>query len=478
MGNETHSLAIARIHSLLDADSFVEIGGLVTARNTDFNLADTKTPSDGVITGYGTAGGKLVYVYSQDVSVLNGTVGEMHAKKITGLYDLAMKTGAPVVGLLDCGGIRLQEASDAMNAFGGIYRKQAFASGVIPQITGIFGTCGGGMALIPALADFTFMEAHDGKLFVNAPNTLDGCHVSKCDTAGAGFQSEETGLIDGVGTAEEVLGQIRQMIELLPSNNEDYLPYEECVDDLNRSCPGLEDGVKDTASVLVRIADSHVFLETKADYGKDVVTGFIRLNGNTVGCVANRRCVCGLDGNVKEDFGGVLSARGAKKAAEMVKFCDAFQIPVLTLTDVSGFKASKCSEKHMAKAVGKLTYAFANATVPKVNVIVGKAYGSAYVAMNSKSIGADMVYAWPSAEVGTMEASMAAKIMYPDADADTWREKTAEYQALQSNVVSAAGRGYVDTVIAPEDTRKYVIGAFEMLYTKREDRPGRKHGTV
>ena len=477
MGNETHSLAIARIHSLLDADSFVEIGGLVTARNTDFNLADTKTPSDGVITGYGTAGGKLVYVYSQDVSVLNGTVGEMHAKKITGLYDLAMKTGAPVVGLLDCGGIRLQEASDAMNAFGGIYRKQAFASGVIPQITGIFGTCGGGMALIPALADFTFMEAHDGKLFVNAPNTLDGCHVSKCDTAGAGFQSEETGLIDGVGTAEEVLGQIRQMIELLPSNNEDYLPYEECVDDLNRSCPGLEDGVKDTASVLVRIADSHVFLETKADYGKDVVTGFIRLNGNTVGCVANRRCVCGLDGNVKEDFGGVLSARGAKKAAEMVKFCDAFQIPVLTLTDVSGFKASKCSEKHMAKAVGKLTYAFANATVPKVNVIVGKAYGSAYVAMNSKSIGADMVYAWPSAEVGTMEASMAAKIMYAGQPASVLDEKAAEYEALQGSVKTAAARGYVDRIIDYPSTRKYLIAAVEMLYTKRVDQPNKKHGT-
>lgn len=478
MGNEAHSLASTRIHSLLDANSFVEIGGLVTARNTDFGLADTDTPSDGVITGYGTADGKLVYVYSQDVSVLNGTVGEMHAKKITGLYDLAMKTGAPVVGLLDCGGIRLQEASDALNAFGEIYRKQVFASGVIPQITGIFGACGGGMALFPALTDFTFMVADKAKLFVNAPNTLEGNHVSKCDTADARFQSQETGLIDGVGTEEDVIGKIRQILAMLPSNNEDYLPEEECNDDLNRTCPDLADCVGDTSEVLSRIADGHIFLETKADYGRDVVTGFIRLNGNTIGCVANRSAIYDKEGNVEEDFGGVLSARGAKKAAGMVKFCDAFQIPVLTLTNVAGFKASKCSEKYMAKAVGRLTYAFAAATVPKVNVIVGKAYGSAYAAMNSKAIGADLVYAWSIAEIGTMEASMAAKIMYPDADADTWKVKTMEYQALQSNVLSAARRGYVDTVIEPQDTRKYVIGAFEMLYTKREDRPGKKHGTV
>ncbi len=478
MGNEAHSLASTRIHSLLDTNSFVEIGGLVTARNTDFGLADTDTPSDGVITGYGTADGKLVYVYSQDVSVLNGTVGEMHAKKISGLYDLAMKTGAPVVGLLDCGGIRLQEATDALNAFGEIYRKQAFASGVIPQITGIFGACGGGMALFPALTDFTFMVADSGKLFVNAPNTLDDNHVSKCDTADARFQSAETGLIDGVGTEEEVIDKIRRILALLPSNNEDYLPNEECSDDLNRTCPDLADCVGDTSLVLSKIADDHIFFETKVDYGRDVVTGFLRLNGNTIGCVANRSAIYDQEGNVTKDFGGVLSARGAKKAAKMVKFCDAFQIPVLTLTNVAGFKASKCSEKHMAKAVGRLAYTFAAATVPKVNVIVGKAYGSAYAAMNSKAVGADMVYGWSGAEVGTMDASMAAKIMYPEADADTWKEKTAQYQALQSNVLSAARRGYVDRVIEPQDTRKYVIGAFEMLYTKREDRPGKKHGTV
>lgn len=472
-------MSTARIHSLLDANSFVEIGGGITARNTDFNLADTETPSDGVRTGYGVVDGKLVYVYSQDVSVLNGTVGEMHAKKITGLYDLAMKTGAPIVGLLDCGGIRLQEATDALNAFGEIYRQQVMASGVIPQITGIFGACGGGLAIFPALTDFTFMVQDAGKLFVNAPNTLDENRVSVCDTADAKFQSEETGLVDGVGTEEEVLEQIRRLLVLLPSNNEDELPCDlDNADDLNRTCPGLAESAGDSARVLNQIADNHDFMEIKPSYGKDVVTGFIRLNGNTVGCVANRSVMYDEKGEKAEDFGNVLSARGAKKAAEMVKFCDAFQIPVLTLTNVAGFKASKCSEKYMAKAVGDLTYAFADATVPKVNVIVGKAYGSAYVAMNSKAIGADMVFAWSIAEVGMMEASMAAKIMYPEADADTWKIKTVEYQALQSNVLSAAKRGYVDAVIEPQDTRKHVIGALEMLYTKREGRPDKKHGTV
>ena len=209
-----------------------------------------------------------------------------------------------------------------------------------------------------------------------------------------------------------------------------------------------------------------------------MVTGFIRLNGMTVGAVANRSKVYDEEANLVEEFDGSLSAKGAKKAAEFVEFCDAFNIPVLTLTNVAGFKASKCSEKTLAKAAAKLTYAFANATVPKVNVIVGKAFGSAYVAMNSKSIGADMVYAWPEAEIGMMDADLAAKIMYADADAATIREKAAEYKELQSSPMAAARRGYVDTIIQPADTRKYVIGAFEMLFTKREDRPSKKHGTV
>ena len=478
MSNATQSLASTRITSLLDANSFVEIGKSVTARSTDFNMTEKKAPSDGVITGYGVIDGNLLYLYSQDATVLNGTVGEMHAKKISALYDLAIKTGAPVIGLVDCAGMRLQEATDALEAFGGIYFKQTMASGMIPQITAVFGTCGGGMAVVPALTDFTFIEAKKGKMFVNSPNALDGNCTEKCDTAAADYQSKETGLIDAVESEEEILAEIRQLVSLLPSNFEDNDSFAECTDDLNRACEDIAACAGDTSIALSRIADNGIFFETKRDYGKDVVTGLLRVNGMTVGAVANRTEVYDAEGEKTEEFDGTLSARGARKAAGFVKFCDAFDIPVLTLTNVTGFNATVCSEKVMAKSIGELVHAFASATVPKVNVIIGKAYGTAYVAMNSKSVGADIVYAWDNAEIGMMDASMAAKIMYPGSEAPVVNEKAAEYRELQSSVESAAARGYVDTVIAPADTRKYVIGAFEMLFTKREDRPAKKHGTV
>ena len=478
MSSTAQTLASKRINSLLDENSFVEIVGYVTARNTDFNLSEKETPADGVVTGYGVIDGSLVYVYSQDASVLNGSIGEMHAKKIANLYDLAMKTGAPIIGLLDCAGLRLQEATDALNAFGEIYTKQVMASGVIPQITGIFGTCGGGLAVVPALTDFTFMEDTKGRLFVNSPNALEGNEISKCDTSSAAYQSEHAGLVDVVGSEEEILGQMRTLISMLPSNFEDNSSYIECADDLNRVCPELENCVGDTSIALSQIADNQEFFEVKAAYAKDMVTGFIRLNGATVGCVANRSEVYNEEGEKTETFENVLSARGCKKAAEFVKFCDAFEIPVLTLTNVKGYKATKCSESNMARNAAELTNAFISATVPKVNIVIGEAFGSAYLTMNSKSTGADMVFAWPNAQIGMMDAKLAAKIMYADADAAIINEKAAEYAMLQSSALSAAKRGYVDTIIEAEDTRKYVIGAFEMLFTKREDRPSKKHGTV
>ena len=478
MSNTTTSNpAGMRIAALLDSGSFVEIGGAVTARSTDFNMQEKETPADGVITGYGVIDGNLVYVYSQDATVLKGAIGEMHARKIAHIYDMAMKMGAPVIGLIDCAGMRLQEATDALNAFGSLYYKQAMASGVIPQITAIFGNCGGGLATAAALTDFTFMETK-GRLFVNSPNAIVGNEIKKCDTSCVKFQSEESGMVDAVGTEEEILENIRELVCMLPANNEDNDSYDECTDDLNRICEDIENAAEDPSIVLSMLSDSGVFFETKKEYAKDMVTGFIRLNGMTVGAVANRSKVFDEEGKAAEEFDGSLSARGCKKAAGFVKFCDAFGIPVLTLTNVTGFKAAVCSEKNLAKAMASLTYAFADATVPKVTVVTGKAYGSAYVTMNSKSIGADMVYAWPNAEIGMMEADMAAKIMYADADADTLKEKAAEYQELQSSPLSAARRGYVDTIIEPADTRKYVIGAFEMLFTKREERPSKKHGTV
>ncbi len=474
----TTSKASQRIEALLDANSFVEIGALVTARATDFDLKQTETPSDGVITGYGVIDNNLVYVYSQDASVLNGSVGEMHAKKIAKLYDLAMKTGAPVIGLIDSAGLRLQEATDALNAFGEIYMKQTLASGVIPQITAIFGTCGGGLGLFPTLTDFTFMEEKNAKLFVNAPNALDGNTVAKCDSASAKFQSEESGIVDVVADEAGILAQIRELVGFLPANCEDEGSFDECTDDLNRVNPEIANCVGDTSIALSILADDNRFFEVKANYAKSMVTGFIRLNGTTVGCVANRTEVVDEEGKVAEKFDAVLTKKGCDKAADFVNFCDAFGIPVLTLTNVKGYEATMCSEKGIAKAAAKLTYAFANATVPKVNVVIGKAYGTAYTVMNSKAIGADITMAWPTAEIGTMDAKLAAKIMYDGKGAEMINEKAAEYAALQTSVVSAAKRGYVDQVVDAADTRKYVIGAFEMLFTKSEDRPVKKHGTV
>lgn len=464
MSTTAQTLAGKRIESLLDENSFVEIGGMVTARSTDFNMQQKETPSDGVITGYGVIDGNLVYVYSQDASVLNGTLGEMHAKKITKLYDMACKMGAPIIGLIDCAGVRLQEATDALNGFGEIYMKQTLASGVVPQIAAVFGTCGGGLAIVPGLADFTFMEESKAKLFVNSPNAIEGNEISKCNSASAAFQAEEAGNVDVVGDEAGILAKIRELITMLPANNEDDASYEECMDDLNRVCEDLGNVEYSAPYILSSISDGNVFFETKADYAKDMVTGLIKLNGMTVGAVANN------DAD--------MTARGALKAADFINFCDAFNIPVLSITNVKGYKANMCTERNIARAMAKLTYAFANATVPKVNVIAGAAYGSAYVSMNSKGIGADMVYAWTGSSIGMMDAKLAAKIMYADGDAATQQEKAREYAALQASPEAAARRGYVDSIIEPKDTRKYVIGAFEMLFTKREDRPDKKHGTV
>lgn len=478
------SSAGRRIEALLDDSSFVEIGGYVTARNTDFNMQSKKMPTDGVITGYGVIDGNLVYVYSQDATVMNGSMGEMHAKKIANVYKMAMKVGAPVIGLTDCSGLRLQEATDALNGFGEVYMAQTMASGVIPQITAVFGVCGGGMAVVPALADFTFMEEKKASMFVNSPNALEGNYKEKNDTASAKFASEQSGIVDVTGDEDTLIAKIRELITILPANNEDDLSYAECADDLNRVCAGLENGAADAAYVLSAISDSNFFYEVKSAYAKDMVTGFIRLNGNTVGAVANRSAVFDENGEVSEKLEAVLTAEGCEKAADFVDFCDAFSIPVLTLTNVKGYAATVCQEKRIAKAAAKLTYAFANATVPKVSVVIGQAFGSAYLTMNSKSIGADVVYAWPEASIGMMDAEAAVKIMYEDeikaaSDAAALiSEKTAEYASLQSGAEAAAKRGYVDDIIEAQDTRKYVIGAYEMLFTKREDRPAKKHGCV
>lgn len=478
MSNSAQTSASSRIAALLDENSFVEVGAYITARSTDFNMTEQETPADGVVTGYGTIGGCLVYVYSQDASVMGGSMGEMHAKKISNLYSMAMKMGAPVIGLIDCAGLRLQEATDALNGFGQMYLSQTMASGVIPQISAIFGTCGGGMAVSAAITDFTFMEEKSARLFVNAPNAISGNYTSKCDTSSAAFQSKEAGLVDFVGDEAAVLEQIRTLISILPANNEDDMSYGECQDDLNRMCAGIESFAGDTVQALAMISDNNFFMEVKKNYAPSMVTAFIRLNGVTIGCVANRS----QDGEDK--YEPVLTAAGCEKAADFINFCDAFNIPVLTLVNVKGYQASKCTEKRIAKAAGRLTYAYANASVPKVTVIAGNAFGSAYLTMGSKSIGADVVFAWKDAVIGMMDPAEAVKIMYSkeiEAAEDSVAlidEKKAEYTALQSSALAAAKRGYVDDIIEAQETRQRVAAAFEMLFTKREDRPSKKHGTV
>ena len=477
MSNNAQLSAIDRITTLLDTNSFVEVGADVTSRSTDFNLTQNKIPADGVITGYGTIDDNPVYIFSQDSSALGGSIGEMHAKKIISIYDLALKVGAPVIGLIDSSGMRLQEATDAMNGFGQIYMKQTLASGVIPQITAIFGNCGGGLAVMASLSDFTFITKKNARLFVNSPNALSENYTEKNNTSEADFVAS-AGNVDYVGQDEsEVLEKIRELISILPINNEDDTYYTESKDDINRLLTNIESFLNDSSRVLSYISDNNFFYELKANYAKEMVTGFINLNGMTVGAVANRREVLDEANNVVEKFDGSLTSDGCNKASSFVNFCDAFSIPLLTLTNVSGFSATVEEEKTIASAVCRLIYAFANASVPKVNFIVGDAYGSPYISMNSKHIGADLVFALPNAKIGMMEADLASQIMYEGESEEVRKERANEYKQLKSSAQSAAKRGYVDTIIEAESMRKHAIYSFEMLFTKYEYRPSKKHGS-
>ena len=464
-----------RILSLLDENSFVEIGALVTARTTDFNQKPEAAPSDGVITGYGTIEGSLVFVYSQDSSVLGGSVGEMHARKIADIYELAIKNGAPVVGLIDSTGLRLQEATDALNAFGVLYAEAAKASGVIPQVTAVFGNCGGGLSVLNSMSDFSYM-ADNAKLFVNAPNTLAGNKEDKNDTAAAAVKAAD-GSVDEIGTEEEILSKIRTLISYLPSNNEDDAAIE-CADDLNRAVESFAAGIADPASALIDLADDGIVIEAKKAYAKEMVTALIKLNGSTVGVVANRTAVYDENGEEAEKYAPVLTRAGAYKAVKFVDFCDAFAIPVVTLTNVTGFDATVAGERGMDVAAAKLAAAFAGATVPKINVIVGSAVGSAYNVMNSKALGADLTIAVPDAKIAMMDAKLAAQIIAGGKSADEIAQAAKDYAELQNSIKSAAAHGYIDQIAEAADLRKYLIGALEMLYTKREDRPAKKHGTI
>lgn len=455
MSNSAKMSAKQRIETLVDANSFVEIGGMITKRNTDFNMQEKAVPADGVITGYGVVDSNLVYVYSQDVTALNGSVGEMHAKKIANLYEMAIKAGAPVIGLIDCAGIRVQEAMDALAGFGEIYMAKVKASGVIPQISAILGSCGGGVAISSKLSDITLMDAENGKLFVNSPNAIAGNRIEKCDTSNAVFQAEAGNADIVCATEMEVLTKIRELVDLLPANA-GVPAMVDTADDRNRVLSGFGDYAADAVAALTQIADDTKFVELKADYGKEMVTGLMSVDGVTVGAIANAA-------------EGVLSTAGCKKAEQFTYFCDAFGLPIVTLTNAKEYAATMEEEKTISQAVADMTYAFASADVPKINVITGEAYGSAYVAMNSKHIGADLVLALDSAKVGVMDAKVAAQIMCEDeisAAANTkeaWEEKAKEFDELQKGAEGAARRGYVDNVIPGEEIRKHLVYALQMF---------------
>lgn len=446
MSNSTKMSARERIESLVDANSFVEIGGMITKRNTDFNMQEKTVPADGVITGYGVIDDNLVYVYSQDASAMNGSVGEMHAKKIASLYEMAVKAGAPVIGLIDCAGIRVQEAMDALAGFGDIYMAKVMASGVVPQISAIMGSCGGGVAVSAKLTDITIVEKNEGKMFINSPNVIDGNYVEKCDTSNAAFQAEIGNADIVCDGAEEVFATIRDLVRMLPANA--GVPAEvDTTDDANRMLAGVGKDAKDT---LVQLADEGRFIELKAGYGKEMITGLLSIDGTVVGAVANT-----------ED--ALLSTAGCKKAEQFVYFCDSFGIPVISLTNAERYASDMEEEKTISQAVADMTYAFASAEVPRINVITGNAYGSAYVSMNSKHIGADLVLALDTASVGVMDAKVAAQVMYDGEEKAVIAEKAKEFDALQNGANAAARRGYVDNVIEGASLRKHLIYALQMF---------------
>lgn len=455
MDNQSNSSAMSRIQALLDEASFVEIGRLVEARTTDFNMAEKKAPSDGVITGYGTIDGGLVFVYAQDSAVLGGSIGEMHARKIANIYSMAMKNQAPVISLIDCSGVRLEESNDALFGLGRVYKKQTLASGQIPQIAVIFGACGGGLSVLAGMADYIAMENKDARMYVNAPDAVKGNKDDKFATADA---QAANGIVDFAGSQDEIFAQVRKLVAVLPSNCDDGGVIEENDDDMNRSTAGIE--AMDAVEAARQIADNGIFIETKAAYSKDVVTGFGQVGGQTVGLVVN-----------KADS---LTWKGAKKAAKLVNFCNAFDLPVVSLVDVRNYINTKCTEEHMIDEAAKLAYAYANADVPVITVIKN-AVGTAGLTFGAKALGADAVFAYPSAQIGVMDAAMAAKLLAAD---DTEAAELKKAFADKNSASAAAKRGYVDDIIAPEETRQRIAASLQMLGWKSVYRPDKKSGTV
>lgn len=451
-----------RIENMLDDHSFVELSSLVTSRTTDFNLNASDTPSDGVIIGHGLIDGNVVFIYSQDADVLGGSIGEMHAKKIRMIYDMAIKMGAPVIGFIDSAGVRLQESVDAIESIGMLYKIASRASGVIPQVLGIFGGCGGALSILASVCDFVYM-CDDAKRFINAKDAI--TDAGDEDTAGAKFQYEVAGSVDGIGSEVEVLIQIRQLLSIIPGSNRERGYIMGCVDDPNRAAIDVDEKRDNIEAFVKEISDDKLYIPIRGGYAKDLAAGFIRLNGMTVGVIGNQPT---------EDGKNYLSAAGCKKAAGFVRFLDAFDIPLLSLVNVNGYEAAKTGERELAEQAARLATAISVASIPKVTLILKEAYGSAYLVMGAKSLGVDLVYAYPDADMGIMDAKMAAKIITDGLQADTL-QVAKEFDEKRQGMENAARRGYIDRVISFVDSRKYLIDAFQLLFTKKVFLPEKKH---
>jgi propionyl-CoA carboxylase beta chain len=474
-----------RIHFLLDEGSFEEIGMLVTHRATDFGIDKEKYLGDGVITGYGTINGRLVYVFSQDFTVFGGSLSETHAEKICKIMDLAIKNGAPLIGLNDSGGARIQEGVVSLGGYADIFYRNTLASGVIPQLSAIMGPCAGGAVYSPAITDFILMVENTSYMFVTGPNvvkTVTHEEVTSEELGGASTHSTKSGVTHFSCTNEiECINNIKQLLSYMPQNCEDDAPiiaYEAANEkrpELNTIIPANPNQPYDIRDVINHVADADSFLEVHKNFAENIVVGFARLGGRSIGIVANQPAF----------LAGVLDINSSTKAARFVRFCDCFNIPLLVFEDVPGFLPGTDQEWHGIITHGaKLLYAFCEATVPRITVITRKAYGGAYDVMNSKHIGADMNYAWPTAEIAVMGAKGAAEIIFKkeiteakDAAAKL-KEKEKEYNELFANPYRAAERGFIDEVIKPEDTREKLIRAFEMLKNKAAKLPRKKHGNI
>jgi len=475
-----------RLDKLFDPGTFVELDLLIEHRCTNFEMPTTETPGDGVVTGYGYVNGRLTYAFSQDFTVIGGSLGEMHAKKITKVQDLALKMGAPIVGINDSGGARIQEGVDSLFGYGEIFFRNTLASGVIPQITVLVGPSAGGAVYSPALMDFVFMAKGIAKMFITGPEVIKsvtGEEVSAEALGGAMAHNQTSGNAHfACDTEAELFEKVRYLLTFLPQNNmEDPLHIMPTDDpsradqELNELVPTNPNKPYDVREIITRVADYGEFLEVHQYFAQNIVVGFARFQGFAVGIIANQPNV----------LAGCLDINASDKAARFIRFCDAFNIPLLTIVDTPGYLPGSAQEYGgIIRHGAKLLYSYSEATVPKITLIVRKAYGGAYIGMCSRHLGADVVLAWPQAEIAVMGPEGAANIIFrreiqgADNPSAKRQEKIAEYRANFSNPYQAAKRGYVDRVIHPEHTRANLISAIEMTLTKRESRPRKKHGCM